>query len=101
MRTIVFFDLPTESSKNRRDYNRFRKFLIKNGFIMMQESVYSKMSLNQTAVDAVVDLLKKNKPPDGLVQILTITEKQFARMEYIVGSSNSDVIATDERLVEL
>ena len=41
MRMLVFFDLPTETAEDRRNYNRFRKYLIKNGFIMMQESVYS------------------------------------------------------------
>ena len=42
MRILVMFDLPTETSEERRDYRKFRKNLIKNGFIMMQESVYVK-----------------------------------------------------------
>ena len=46
MRILVFFDLPTETSKDRKIYSKFRKFLIKEGFIMMQESVYSKLALN-------------------------------------------------------
>ena len=49
MRVIVFFDLPTESLDDRREYRKFRKFLVKKGFLMMQESVYSKIALNQTA----------------------------------------------------
>lgn len=41
MRVVVFFDLPTETAEERRDYRRFRAALLKNGFFMMQESVYS------------------------------------------------------------
>ena len=47
MRILVMFDLPTETSEERRDYRKFRKNLIKNGFIMMQESVYVKLVMNQ------------------------------------------------------
>ena len=46
MRVVVFFDLPTETAEERRDYRRFRAALLKNGFFMMQESVYSKIILN-------------------------------------------------------
>lgn len=66
---------------------------------MMQESVYSKLALNQTGVDAIVNSVKKNKPNDGIVQMLTITEKQFAKIEYLVGSKCSDIIDSTDRLV--
>lgn len=99
MRVIVFFDLPTLSAEDRREYAKFRKFLIKGGFLMMQESVYTKMALNKTVADSVVESIKRNKPPKGLVQLMTVTEKQFNRMEYICGEFVSDVLCTDERLV--
>lgn len=99
MRVIVFFDLPTESEENRREYRKFRKFLIKRGFIMIQESVYSKLTLNQTAALAITKAVKENKPSEGLVQMLVITEKQYARMECVVGEKQSSVIDTDDRLV--
>ncbi|MDO4732810.1 MAG: CRISPR-associated endonuclease Cas2 [Bacillota bacterium] len=101
MRMLVFFDLPTETDAERREYRRFRKLLIRNGFLMLQESVYCKLLLNSTAQASMAELLRKNRPDKGLVQILTITEKQFAKMEFITGSCHSDVIDTDERLVEL
>ena len=44
MRIIVFFDLPVITAKSRRDYYNFRKYLIKSGFVMMQESVYCKLA---------------------------------------------------------
>ena len=99
MRVIVFFDLPTLSAEDRREYAKFRKFLIKGGFLMMQESVYTKMALNKTVADSVVESVKRNKPPKGLVQLMTITEKQFNRMEYVCGEFVTDVLCTDERLV--
>ena len=101
MRMLVFFDLPTETEADRREYRRFRKLLIGNGFLMLQESVYCKLLLNSTAQSAMTELLRRNRPPEGIVQMLTITEKQFAKMEYITGSWHSDVIDSDERLVEL
>ena len=57
MRVIVFFDLPTISVEDRKEYTKFRKFLIKNGFLMIQESVYTKLTLNKTVADAVFDNL--------------------------------------------
>lgn len=101
MRVIVMFDLPVTTARNRKEYRKFRKYLIENGFIMMQESVYAKLVQNGTAADTVAENVRKNKPPEGLVQLLRITEKQFARMEYVVGKKGTDVIDTDERLVVL
>lgn len=101
MRLIVFFDLPMETLDDKREYRRFRKFLINKGFLMLQKSVYCKLALNQTVANAVVQALKKNKPAAGLVQLFIITEKQFSRMEYISGSKQSDMIDSDERLIIL
>lgn len=101
MRILVFFDLPTETLENRREYTKFRKLLIKTGFMMMQESVYSKIALNQTVVSSVTEIIKKNRPSEGLVQLLTITEKQYSKIEFITGANSGDVITSDERFVEL
>ncbi len=101
MRILVFFDLPTVTDKDKREYRRFRKMLIQNGFVMMQESVYTRMVLNKTVEKSVIDTLKRNKPSDGLVQAIVITEKQFAGMVNISGEFVSNVIDTDERLVIL
>lgn len=101
MRVIVLFDLPITTSENIRQYTKFRKFLLKSGFIMMQESVYCKLALNATAAEAIVGNLRKNKPETGLVQVLTMTEKQFQKIELIVGTSKSNVLDSDERLIVL
>ena len=101
MRILVMFDLPVGTESERKNYRLFRKYLIKSGFLMLQESVYCKIAQNTTVADAIIANVRKNGPDDGLVQVLKITEKQYSRMEYIVGESKSDVLDSDERLVAL
>ena len=101
MRILVMFDLPVTTSAERKEYAKFRKYLIKSGFLMMQESVYCKLSPNSTLADAVIENVRKNKPEKGLVQVLRVTEKQYAKMEFIVGEGRSEVLSSDDRLVIL
>lgn len=101
MRMIVFFDLPTETNEDKRAYRAFRKALIKNGFIMMQESVYTKLLTTPTVESSVKSLINRNKPPKGIVQMLIVTEKQFSKMEFIVGEYHSDIIDSEERVIVL
>lgn len=101
MRMLLFFDLPMLTDKNRREYNRFHKFLLKNGFIMMQKSVYSKLVINNVTSAAVRQKVCKNLPPDGTVELLEITENQFSKIEYLVGEEQRSVIDSTDRLVEL
>lgn len=95
MRMLVFFDLPTQTIEDKREYRKFRRLLIHNGSIMLQESVYCRMVLNKTVEKSVADTIKRNKPRSGLVQILSVTEKQFSQMEYVTGEFHSDVIDSD------
>lgn len=99
MRVLVFFDLPVDTSYDRREYARFRKFLIKSGFMMMQESIYCKLALNLSAVEAIASNIRKNKPPAGLVQMMSITEKQYSNIEFVIGECKSDVVDSDEKVV--
>ena len=101
MRLLLFFDLPTETSKNRLDYTRFHKFLIKNGFIMMQKSVYSKLVINNVTSAAVKTKISKNLPPTGIIELLEITENQFSRIEYLIGEKQSVIEESMERLIEV
>lgn len=101
MRVIVFFDLPTLTPAERGAYTRFRKFLISSGFFMMQESVYCKLAMNQASANAILDVIKLNKPAAGTIQVLTVTEKQYSDIEMIVGEKQSDVVETIERTVVL
>lgn len=101
MRLIVMFDLPTLNAADMRNYREFRKFLIKNGFMMMQESVYTKIALNQSMAQLIANKVRDNKPDKGLVQMFIITEKQFSRMEILVGEVSDEYITDDRRLIIL
>ena len=101
MRIVVFFDLPTQTNEDKRNYRHFRKALIKSGFIMLQESVYCRLISSPSVENSVKNMLRKNKPPKGLVQMLCVTEKQFVKMEFIVGESKNEFIDNSDRLVIL
>ena len=101
MRTIVFFDLPNIYAKDKRNYNLFRKFLINEGFIMLQESVYSKIVLNSIQANLLTEKIKKNAPKKGLIQLMTITEKQYSQIQYIIGEPDTKIINSEDRLVIL
>lgn len=101
MRTVVFFDLPTLTFNDQRNYRRFHKFLVNEGFIMMQESVYSKICLNLGQSKYLYDRIRKVCPKDGIVEVLNVTEKQYASIEYIAGKSQNKIIDNLDRLVIL
>ena len=101
MRIIVFFDLPTLTGTQQKTYRKFRKFLITNGFYMMQESVYCRMVHNQSVESGIKAAIRKNRPAEGLVQVLSVTEKQFQKMEFVTGENKNVVLDTDERLTIL
>ena len=89
MRVIVMFDLPVGSSAERREYSVFRKYLIKSGFCMMQESIYCKMAVNSTMADTIVNNIRKNKPKYGLVQgLLGMGDNLTVKVRYRLGSRN-------------
>lgn len=101
MRMILMFDMPTETVEERKAYRKFRKFLLSEGFIMHQFSVYSKLLLNNSANKAMIDRLQANNPKKGNITLLTVTEKQFARMIYLNGERDMSVANSDKRLVFL
>ena len=101
MRLLIFFDLPVETSRERKEYAKFHKFLIKNGFIMMQKSVYSKLVINNVTSTDVKQKISANVPPDGVVEMLEVTENQFSRIEYLVGNKQTLVEESMDRLIEV
>jgi len=88
MRILVMFDLPVGTESERKNYRLFRKYLIKSGFLMLQESVYCKIAQNTTVADAIIANVRKNRPDDGLVQVLKITEKQYSEWNILWGNQN-------------
>lgn len=102
MRLLVFFDLPVETALQRKQYRQFRKYLVSEGYLMLQESVYAKLVINEGAAGAAVMRLRKHRPPNGLVQVLKVTEKQFSTMEYITGNRQEyDEVDTMEEFMVL
>ena len=101
MRIIVFFDLPVETSRDRKEYRVFRKFLIEEGFVMMQKSVYCKLALNRSIMNGQIKRLRTHRPKAGIVEILTVTEKQFTQIEYLIGEKQTTTIDNEDRLIIL
>ena len=95
------FDLPTDTSVDRKNYRHFRKFLISEGFVMLQFSIYSKVCLNMNAAGVVAASIRKAKPPKGLIQMMVVTEAQFQRMEFVRGEEDKTYIASTERTIVL
>ena len=85
MRVLVLFDLPVTSKKDRKNYAKFRKFLIHDGYDMLQFSVYSRITQNHDDARKHVERLSKNLPPKGSIRVLQITEKQYNSMLIMVG----------------
>lgn len=88
MRMICMFDLPVGTSREQRIYRTFRKNLIKEGFIMMQYSVYIRTCPNRDYCHRLEKRIQKFMPEKGNVRTLVITEKQYDDMKIFVGSKN-------------
>ena len=85
MRMLVFFDLPMVTKAERKSYTQFRRFLLNDGYDMMQFSVYGRILNGADAEQKHTQRLTVNLPPAGSVRVLTVTEKQFASMKIMVG----------------
>ena len=98
MWVIVLFDLPTDDKKMRKDYTRFRKFLLEDGFRMMQYSVYMRHSSSDENAQVHINRIKSHLPPDGEVRMVKITDKQFARIEVFYGKKRLPIEIAPEQL---
>lgn len=85
MRLFVMYDLPVTTQENRRIYQRFRKFLLNDGYDMLQFSVYCRVVNGEDSVDKHLKRLEANLPPKGSVRFLQITERQYEKMKFLVG----------------
>ena len=85
MRMLVLFDLPVVSKAERRAYTLFRRFLLNDGYDMIQFSIYGRILNGNDAEKKHMKRLVDNLPPAGSVRCLTVTEKQFASMKLLVG----------------
>ena len=101
MRIFVFFDLPVDTSRDRRNYRVFRRELIKQGFVMLQESVYVKITLTNAVTVAAIENVRKICPDRGTIHILKVTEKQFSDIVDInnSGALESSVMSSDSVVI--
>ena len=88
MRILVLFDLPVTEPEKRKEYIRFRKFLEKDGYDMMQFSVYSRLCNGLDGVKKHMQRLNYNLPPEGAVRAMIVTERQFENMKILVGTKS-------------
>lgn len=98
---MVFFDLPVGTKTERRHANRFRNFLKKDGFLMIQFSVYARVCRAEEGVDKHLARVRASLPPKGSVRTLQVTDKQYARMKLLVGDSTKSERKATEQLVLL
>lgn len=82
---LVFFDLPTETAKDRKIYTKFRNELMKDGFTMFQFSIYIRHCSSRENMNVHIQRIKRILPEKGHVGILKITDKQFSMMEIFYG----------------
>lgn len=100
MRLIVIFDKPVETKEQRKEYARFRKFLISDGFMMLQYSIYVRYCSNNTVAEKYVSHIKTFNNKFGDVRIISLTENQFANMVLISGEKSiREEIETDDSLI--
>ena len=84
------FDLPVETPTNRRDYARFRKALLKDGFMMLQFSVYARYIPSEEAAEAHRRIIRSAIPPLGQIRLVALTDHQFGKMEVYYGKKPKD-----------
>lgn len=102
MRILLFFDLPVITKKQRKIYSDFRKYLIQQGYLMIQYSVYVKIFNNRDAAMKHTNSLYKNVPQEGHLRILIVTEKQYSKMQIIIGGkTNQEKIITKHPIIFL
>lgn len=98
MWVFVFFDLPTETKKERKKASEFRKTMLKDGFTMFQFSIYMRHCASRENASVHVKRVKSMLPEKGHIGILTITDKQFGNMELFIGKKEKKVTTPHQQL---
>lgn len=95
---MVFFDLPTETKKDRKNYTLFRKKILADGFDMFQFSMYIRHCSSRENMNVHIQRVKSILPPKGHIGIMTVTDKQFGMMEIFRGKEEVEKPATVQQL---
>lgn len=89
MRAMVIFDLPVVTKKERKVATKFRKFLLDDGFEMLQYSVYTRLCPDRDNANTHLDRIKKMAPNNGSIRMLMLTEHQFTSMHVVAGKKTT------------
>ena len=95
---FVFFDLPTNTNKERKDATQFRKALEKDGFSMMQYSVYVRHCPSRENMNVHIARVRASMPPSGQISILNITDKQYGEIQNFWGKVERAKLTTPQQL---
>jgi len=96
---LVMFDLPTVTKEEKREYARFRKYLLREGFIQLQFSVYSKFCSSRENTVKYYRYIESAVPPNGHVRLLMVTDKQFGEMVSLYGKTVQEIEKKPEQLL--
>lgn len=96
---FVFFDLPVKTKPERHVATKFRNFLLKDGYMMIQFSVYARICNGQDRVQKHMTRLQAAIPDKGSVRVMQITDKQYERMKILVGTRQNNEKTKAEQLV--
>ena len=99
MRLIVMFDLPMITDEEKKIYTKFRKFLLKDGYIMIQFSIYSRICKNNDDILKHINRVKENIPTKGNIRLLQVTEKQYNDMQLLVGSKQVEELFSIDNMI--
>jgi CRISPR-associated protein Cas2 len=97
---IVMFDLPTKLKQQRRSASQFRNFLLNDGYIMLQLSIYGRIVKGQERIDKHIRRLDSQIPPKGSVKVLQVTEMQYARMKHLINGKCEEKNEEDAQISE-
>ena len=98
---MIFFDLPVGTKDQRKRANQFRHYLKDDGFMMLQFSVYARICRGQDAVDKHLRRVRDKLPREGAVRALQVTDKQYGRMELLLGTASKNETIGSAQLVLL
>ena len=96
---MVMFDLPVVTAEEKRQYTRFRKYLLREGFLQLQFSVYAKFSASRENAQKYYRYIQSAVPPGGRVRLLMITDKQFGDMVSLYGKTSAEIEKKPEQLL--
>jgi|SRR5579859_3972755 len=96
---MVMFDLPVVEKEDRRNYTRFHNALLKDGFMMLQFSVYARYIPSEEAAEVHRKRTRRALPPQGQVRLMAVTDHQFSKMEVYYGKKPKPAESPPDQLV--